>query len=162
MNAAVSAFLFIYYFPPSVVRRPPSVSSIYILPIMAAAGSSVLPQVQGRCLADITDIPPVVPDCCIIIAISKTSFRTSVIYALQLEDGGCIKGTPFRLYQPNGREYIWPNRTITRESISFGSVLRCQAIGDILTYRSNTAKRMVSFIRLLVSFMRYPVISLMV
>ena len=116
---------------------------------MAAAGSSVLPQVQGRYRADITDIPPpVVPDRCFIIAISKDSARMSVIYALQLESDGCIKGRPVRLYQPNGREYIWPNKAITRERISVGSVLRCQAIGDILTYRSNTTKRRVSFIRL--------------
>ena len=106
---------------------------------MAAAALS---EVQEGNLADIL---PVVPDCCIIIAISKASAKKSVIYALQLDDG-CIKGPPFQLHQPNGREYIWPNRTITRESISVGSVLRCQAIGDILTYRSNTAKRMVGFI----------------
>jgi len=106
---------------------------------MAVAAFS---EVQGDNLADIL---PVVPDCCIIIAISKASARKSVIYALQLDDG-CIKGSPFQLYQPNGREYIWSNRTITRKNISVGSVLRCLAIGDILTYRSNTAKRMVGFI----------------
>ena len=83
---------------------------------------------------------------CVVVALSKNSARTSFVYALQLVNDKCIKGQPFPLHQRNGKESIWPNRTINREEITFGSILRCQAIGDIFTYLSNTAKRMVGSI----------------
>ena len=111
--------------------------------IMTAAVSSVLSEVQENNLAHMRPLGP--NRCaCVVIALSRNSRRTSFIYA-QLVNDGCIKGQPFLLHQPNGKRF-WPNRTITREKISFGTVLRCQAIGDIFTYRSNTAKRMVGFI----------------
>ena len=116
--------------------------------IMTAAVSSVLSEVQGNNLADnLAHMRPLVPNrcTCVVIALSRNSRSTSFIYALQLVNDGCIKGQPFPLHQSKGKVF-WPNRTITREKISFGTVLRCQAIGDIFTYQSNTAKRMVGFI----------------
>ena len=90
--------------------------------------SSVSSEVQGGNLADMR---PLVPDRCVVVAISKANAVTSVIYALQVENDGCIKGQPFPLHQPNETKYIWQNRTITKEKISFGSVLRYQAIISI-------------------------------
>ena len=111
--------------------------------IMTAAVSSVLSEVQGN---NIAHMRPLVPNrcTCVVIALSRNSRRTSFFYA-QLVNDGCIKGQPLPLHQSNGKGF-WPNRTISREKISFRTVLTCQAIGDIFTYQSNTAKRMVGFI----------------
>ena len=83
---------------------------------------------------------------CVVISISKASDRTSVIYALKLNNDGSIEGHPFQLYQPNGIEYIWQNSTITKENISSRSTLKCYSFGDIVIYRGNTKKEKVGLI----------------
>ena len=83
---------------------------------------------------------------CVVISISKASDRTSVIYALKLNNDGSIEGHPFRLYRPNGIEYIWLNRTITKEDISSRSTLNCYSFGDIVIYQGNTNKEKVGLI----------------
>ena len=83
---------------------------------------------------------------CVVISISKASERTSIIYALQLNNDGSIEGHPFQLYQSNGVECIWPNGIISREDISCRSTLNCRAFGDIVVYLGNTNKEKVSLI----------------
>ena len=83
---------------------------------------------------------------CVVISISKASERTSIIYALKLNNDGSIEGHPFQLYQGNGVECIWPNGTISKEDISCRSTLNCQPVDDIVVYRGNTKKEKVGLI----------------
>lgn len=83
---------------------------------------------------------------CVVISISKASDKTSVIYALKLNNDGSIEDHPFQLYQPTGLEYIWQNSTITKENISSRSTLNCYSFGDIVIYRGNTKKEKVGLI----------------